>query len=111
VQEVLHYDDLYRKALVKRKYIQENRMLPTDEPVKSFRKDYTIPQAGVELGLAMRNLSKNVSVWKKRIGDNRYPDAEQKHGMYVALYNEAKTKAAAERANTQRLANESRNNN
>ncbi|WP_342086098.1 hypothetical protein [Dyadobacter sp. OTU695] len=109
VAEVLYYDDLYRKQLARRKYIQENRMLPEDEPVKSFRKDYHIPAAGVELGQALGNLSKNVSVWKKRVDDPRYPEAEQKHAMYVALYNEAKTAAAAERARIQSLANDSNN--
>ena len=111
VKEVLHYDDLYRKALAKRKYIQEYRMLPTDEPIKEFRKDYHIPTAGVDLGLAMRNLSKNVSVWKARIDNPRYPDAEQKHGMYVALYQEAKSNAAAERAKIQSLGNDACNDN
>ncbi|MCE6987494.1 hypothetical protein [Dyadobacter sp. CY323] len=104
---MLRWDDLYRKELARRKYIQEFRMLPTDEPVKEFRKDYHIPTAGVELGLALRNLSKNVSTWKARVGSERYPEAEQKHAMYVALYQEAKTKAAAERANIQSLANDS----
>jgi hypothetical protein len=107
---VLHYDDLYRKQLARKKYIQENRMLPEDEPVKAYRKDYHIPTAGVELGLAKGNLAKNVSVWKKRIDDPRYPEAEQKHAIYVALYLEAKTAAAAERARIQSLANESYNN-
>lgn len=108
---MLHYDDLYRKELAKRKYLQENRMLPTDEPVKGFMKDYTIPPAGFELATAMRNLSKNVSVWKVRLDDNRYPNAAQKHGMYCALYNEAKTNAAAERARIQSIANDAHNDN
>ncbi|GLU54446.1 hypothetical protein Dfri01_39070 [Dyadobacter frigoris] len=107
---MLHLDDLYRKELVKRKYLQENRMLPTDEPVKNFQKDYHIPTAGVELGLKLGNLSKNVCIWKKRIGDNRYPDAEQKHGMYQALYTEAKFNVAAERARVQSIGNDARNN-
>jgi len=111
VAEILHYDELYRKELAKRKFLQENRMLPDDQPVKEFRKDYHIPTAGVDLGLAIRNLSKNVSVWKARLDNPRYPEAAQKHGMYVALYEEAKTNAAAERARIQSLANESDNDN
>lgn len=105
VAEVIHWDNEYRKQLARRKYLQENRMLPADDPVKDFRKDYHIPAAGVDLGLAIRNLSKNVSVWKSRINNERYPDAEQKHAMYVALYQEAKNNAAAERAHIQSLAN------
>lgn len=105
--EVIKYDELFRQQLVRRKYIQENRMLPADEPVKAPRKDYHIPTSGVELGQALGNLSKNVSVWKKRLNDPRYPEAEQKHAMYVALYQEAKTAAASERARIQILANES----
>jgi hypothetical protein len=65
----------------------------------------------LELGTALRNLSKNVSVWKKRLTDQRYPDADQKHAMYVALYQEAKSNADAERARQQSLANDARNNN
>lgn len=86
-------------------------MLPIDEPVKEYHNDYHIPSAGVELGISLGNLSKNVSVWKKRVDDPRYPDAQQKHGMYVALYNEAKNKAAAERARLQSIANDARNDN
>lgn len=108
--EVIKYDDLFRKELARRKYIQENRMLPADEPVKMPRKDFEIPKAGVDLALARGSLAKNVSVWKKRINDPRYPEAEQKHAMYVALYQEAKTAAATERARIQSLANESYNN-
>lgn len=108
---MLYWDEMYRKELVKRKYLQENRMLPADEPIKDGPKDYHIPTAGVELGLALRNLSKNVSVWKARIDNPRYPDAEQKHGMYVALYQEAKNKAAAERARIQTIADDARNDN
>ncbi|WP_254562130.1 hypothetical protein [Dyadobacter diqingensis] len=112
VNQVLHYDDLYRMELARRKYLQENRMLPADEPQREFRKpDYKVPTSGLELGTALRNLSKNVSIWKKRLNDQRYPDADQKHAMYVALYNEAKSNADAERARQQSLANESRNNN
>lgn len=81
-------------------------MLPADEPVKEFRKDYHIPAAGIELALAVRNLSKNVSVWKKRVNDPRYPEAEQTHAKYLALHQEAKTAAANERARIQSLANE-----
>lgn len=103
VREVLHFDDLYRKELVKRKYLVENRMLPVDEPRKDFRQQYRVPTAGLELGTALRNLAKNVSVWKKRLGDARYPDADQKHAMYVALYQEAKHNADAERARLQSL--------
>lgn len=84
-------------------------MLPGEEPVKDAYKDYHVPTAGVELGIKLGNLSKNVSVWKKRIGDNRYPDAEQKHGMYEALYREAKFNVAAERTRIQSLANDARN--
>lgn len=107
---MIYYDDLYRKELTRRKYIQENRMLPPDEPVKAFRSEYHIPAAGLELALAVRNLSKNVSVWKKRVNDPRYPEAEQTHAKYLALYQEAKTTAANERARIQSLANESYNN-
>ncbi|WP_149242594.1 hypothetical protein [Dyadobacter sp. 32] len=112
VKQVLHYDDLYRIELTRRKYLQENRMLPSDEPVRDYKKpDFTVPTSGLELGTALRNLSKNVSVWKKRLTDNRYPDADQKHAMYVALYQEAKSNADAERARQQSLANDARNNN
>lgn len=107
---MIKYDELFRKELARRKYIQENRMLPADEPVKQFRKEYHIPTAGLELGQAARNLAKNVSVWKKRINDPRYPDAEQNHAKYLALYEVAKTAVATERARIQSLANESYNN-
>lgn len=110
VKEVLHWDDAYRKELAVRKYLQEYRMLPTDEPVKAFRKEYHLPVAGVDLGLAIRNLSKNVSVWKKRIGDSRYPEAEQKHAMYVAHYMEARKAAAEERTRMQKIANDHADN-
>jgi hypothetical protein len=106
VREVLHFDDLYRKELVRRKYLQEHRMLPADEPQAEFRREFKVPAAGLELGTALRNLSKNVSVWKKRLGNDRYPDADQKYAMYVALYNEAKSNADAERARIQQLRND-----
>lgn len=106
---MLKYDDLYRRELARKKYIQENRMLPADEPVKTTRKDYHIPTAGVELGLAKANLAKNVSVWKKRINDPRYPEAEEKHAKYQALYEAAKTAVTTERNRIQMLANDSYN--
>lgn len=112
VKQVLAYDDMYRSELVRRKYLQENRMLPSDEPVKQYKtEEYKIPSSGLELGTALRNLAKNVSVWKKRLSDSRHPDASQKHAMYVALYREAKSNADAERARQQTLSNEARNNN
>lgn len=109
VREVLHFDDLYRKELVRRKYLVEKRMLPPDEPKKDFRQQYRVPTAGLELGTALRNLSKNVSVWKKRLSNARYPDADQKHAMYLALYQEAKHNADAERARLQSLSNDADN--
>ena len=111
VKQVIHYDDLYRFEMTRRKYLQENRMLPGNEPVKEYRQqEYKVPSSGLELGQALRNLSKNVSVWKKRLTDNRYPDAAQKHAMYLALYQEAKSNADAERARQQSLENDARNN-
>lgn len=98
VDEVLHYDDLYRGALKKRKYLQENEMLPEEQPVKEYRGKIEIPKTGIELADTIRNLAKNVSVWKKRIGDERHPDATEKYAMYSALLKEAKGNAAAERA-------------
>lgn len=112
VRQVIEYDDLYRMELTRRKYLQENRMLPSDEPVKQYKQqDYKVPANGLELGTALRNLAKNVSVWKKRLNDQRHPDADQKHAMYVALYQEAKSNADAERARQQSLANDARNDN
>jgi hypothetical protein len=97
VTQILKWDDKYRAELIRRKYLQENRKLPEDAPVKDYRSQYKVPTTGVELGLSLRNLAKNVSVWKKRVGNERYPDADQKHAMYAALYADARTKANTER--------------
>lgn len=105
VQEVIRWDDLYLAELARRKYIQENRMIPPDEPQKEYQHEYKVPEVGMELGIALRNLSKNVSVWKKRVGDARYPDADQKLAMYTALYQEARENVRLERTRLEKLKN------
>ncbi|MGV3560754.1 hypothetical protein [Larkinella arboricola] len=97
VDEIIHFDDLYRKELQVRKYLQENRSLPLEEPVQRYRQHYEIPKTGVELGLSARNLAKNVSTWKARVGNPKYPDAEAKYAMYQKLYQEAQAAIRAER--------------
>ena len=97
MSEILKWDDKYRAELIRRKYLQENRKLPDAGPTKEYRNQYKVPTTGVELGLSLRNLAKNVSVWKKRVGNERYPDADQKFAMYQALYADARTKANTER--------------
>lgn len=97
VDEIVHWDDLYRKELQVRKYLQENRSLPVEQPVQRYRQHYEIPKTGLELGLTKANLAKNVSVWKKRIDNPNYPDAVANHGMYLKLYQEAQAAIRAER--------------
>ena len=110
VDEVLYYDDLYRKALQKRKFLQDNEMLPADEPTAGFRGKIEIPKAGLELADTIRNLAKNVSVWKKRVGETRYPDATERHAMYASLLKEAKANASAARAEHELKKNDDANN-
>ncbi|WP_080239065.1 hypothetical protein [Spirosoma rigui] len=101
VEEILYWDDLYRKALETRKYLQEHEMLPAEEPVKAWHQRYEIPTSGAELAISVRNLAKNVSTWKSRLDNPKYPDAASKHGMYEQLYQEAKSALSAERAASQ----------
>ncbi|GAB3911591.1 hypothetical protein GCM10028803_53430 [Larkinella knui] len=97
VDEIIYWDDLYRKELKVRQYLQENRSLPVEEPVQRYRQHYEIPKTGLELGLAARNLAKNVSVWKSRLANPKHPDAAAKYAMYLKLYEEAQADIRAER--------------
>ncbi|UHG93313.1 hypothetical protein [Spirosoma oryzicola] len=101
VDEILHWDDRYRRELERRKFLQEQQMLPIEEPVKVWTDRYQVPTSGVELGLQVRNLAKNVSTWKARVGNPKHPDAEAKHAMYDQLYQEARQAVSRERAANQ----------
>lgn len=98
VDEIVYWDDLYRKELEKRKYLQEHNRLPIEEPVRDWKDRYEIPVGGAELAITVRNLSKNVSTWKARVGNDRFPDAPSKLAMYEALHKEARAKLSAARA-------------
>lgn len=98
VDEVLYWDELYRAALQKRKYLEEHEALPEETPAKGFRGKIVIPVSGLELADTIRNLAKNVSVWKKRLGQERYPEAREKYAMYLELLKEARNNATAARA-------------
>lgn len=101
VADILEWDDLYRKEVERRKYLQEHQMLPEDEPQRAYRDNYEVPTTGVELGMSLRNLAKNVSVWKKRLNQDKFPDAQAKYEMYQKLYQEARTAVNQQRVSNQ----------